>query len=139
MVIILDYRGERIRLTDERLNHIVNQHPEVAELGLPAIELTLQRPDVVIAPVAAGEDRLYYRRHPDARLGDKHLCVPVKVRADAFVVTAYVTARRDEVLEILDRAVFDPGEVTLLRIKANEYWGFPKSAEEILCSNRIAA
>ena len=91
--LIRDYRGQDVRLTDERLTHILRQHPEVARLGVLAIEVALRHPDAVIAPPAAPEDRLYYRRYLDIDLGDKLLCVVVK-SAGAFVVTAYVTARQ---------------------------------------------
>ena len=45
---IRDYRGQYLRLTDERLEHIVRQHPEAARLGMLAIEGALRHPD---APV----------------------------------------------------------------------------------------
>jgi hypothetical protein len=90
---IRDYRGQYLRLTDERLEHIVRQHPEAARLGVLAIEDALRHPDAVIVSPAAPDDRLYYRRHSGPDLGDKFLCVVVK-SVDAFVVTAYVTARQ---------------------------------------------
>ena len=37
MRILKDYEGRAIRLTDERLEHIVRQHPEAARLGVLAI------------------------------------------------------------------------------------------------------
>jgi hypothetical protein len=89
---IRDYRGQYLRLTDERLEHVVRQHPEAARLGVLAIEDALRHPDAVIVSPAAPDDRLYYRRHSGPDLGDKFLCVVVK-SVDAFVVTAYVTAR----------------------------------------------
>jgi hypothetical protein len=88
---IRDYRGQYLRLTDERLEHIVRQHPETARLGMLAIEDALRHPDAVIVSPAAPDDRLYYHSGPD--LGDKFLCVVVK-SVGAFVVTAYVTARQ---------------------------------------------
>lgn len=91
--LIRDYRGQSVRLTDERLAHIVGQHPEVARLGVLAIEDALRHPDVVIVSPAAPDDRLYYRRHRSRELGDKLLCVVVK-SLDTFVVTAYVTVRQ---------------------------------------------
>ena len=90
---VRDYRGQSLRLTDERLEHIVTQHPEAARLGVLAIEDTLRHPDAVIVSPAAPEDRLYYRRQSGPDLDDKFLCVVVKSVA-AFVVTAYVTARQ---------------------------------------------
>ena len=91
--LIRDYRGQDVRLTDERLEHIVTQHPEVARLGVLAIEDALRHPDAVIVSPAALDDRLHYRRYLDPDLGDKFFCVVVK-SVDAFVVTAYVTARQ---------------------------------------------
>ena len=91
--LIRDYRGEDVRLTDERLEHIVRHHPEAARLGVLAIEDALRHPDAVIVSPAAPDDRLYYRRALDPDLGDKFFCVVVK-SVDAFVVTAYVTARQ---------------------------------------------
>jgi hypothetical protein len=87
-----DYRGQSIRLTDERLEHILSQHPEMAVLGPLAIVRALRHPDTVIVPATAPGDRLYYRRQSSPELGDKYLCVVVKL-AESFVVTAYVTAR----------------------------------------------
>jgi len=37
-----DYRGQYLRLTEERLEHIVRQHAEAARLGVVAIEDALQ-------------------------------------------------------------------------------------------------
>jgi hypothetical protein len=90
--LIRDYRGQYVRLTDERLEHIVSQHPEVARLGVLAIEDALRHPDAVIVSPAAPDDRLYYRRQRDQELGGKFLCVVVKSTA-AFVITAYMTVR----------------------------------------------
>ena len=90
---ILDYQGQSLRLTDERLEHIVTQHPEAARLGVLAIEAALRHPDAVIVSPAAPDDRLYYRRHSSPDMGDRFLCVVVKP-VGAFVVTAYVTARQ---------------------------------------------
>ena len=56
---IRDYRGQDLRLTDERLEHIVRQHPEVARLGVLAIEDAVRQPDAVIVSQAAPDDRLY--------------------------------------------------------------------------------
>jgi hypothetical protein len=90
--LIRDYQGRYVRLTDERLEHIVTQHPEVTILGVLAIEDALRHPDAVVVSSGAPDDRLYYRRHRGEQLGDKLLCVVVKSIGE-FVVTAYVTAR----------------------------------------------
>ena len=86
----LDYEGRRVRLTDERLGHILD-HPEMVGLE-PKIEETLARPECVVESLSDAEARLYYRFYVGTRVGDKFLCVVVKVQgADAFVITAYLT------------------------------------------------
>jgi hypothetical protein len=57
-----------------------------------AIGQTRQEPEVIVESTADPEARLYYRRYPQTPVGDKLLCVVVKVAEDdAFVVTAYLT------------------------------------------------
>ena len=86
----VDYEGRRVRLTDERLGHIL-EHPEMVGLE-PKIEETLAHPECVIESLSDAEVRLYYRYYVGTRVGDKYLCVVVKVQgADAFVITAYLT------------------------------------------------
>jgi hypothetical protein len=78
MKILQDFRGMAIRLTDERLAHIL-EHPEIA--GMEAeIGRTLRKPEMVVESLSD------YKAH------GKYLCVVVKIgRDDAFVLTAYLT------------------------------------------------
>lgn len=56
------------------------------------IETTLRSPQTVIQSISDDEARLYYRFYVGTKVGDKYLCVVVKVSlADAFVITAYLT------------------------------------------------
>jgi hypothetical protein len=90
MRILIDYRGIRIRLTEERLAHVL-EHPEMVGLE-SAIEETLANPAYVIQSLGDDEARLYYRFYLGTRVGDKYLCVVVKFGvSDAFVLTAYLT------------------------------------------------
>ena len=90
MKILTDYTGRLIRLTDERFNHIL-EHPEMASMG-DRIGETLARPKTVIESLSDPAARLYYRFYVGTKVGDKYLCVIVKVSGDdAFVVTAYLT------------------------------------------------
>jgi hypothetical protein len=85
-----DYEGRAVRLTDERLAHI-REHPEMAELEA-AIEETLARPARVVQSLSDLQAQLYYRWYVGTAVGDKYLCVVVKVVGnDAFVLTAYLT------------------------------------------------
>ena len=85
-----DYEGRAVRLTGERLAHI-REHPEMAELEV-AIEETLARPARVVQSLSDLQALLYYRWYVGTAVGDKYLCVVVKVvGTDAFVLTAYLT------------------------------------------------
>jgi hypothetical protein len=61
------------------------------------------------------------------------------VRASILYFIALQDSERRDVLEILDRSVFDPSEVARLRRTANEYWGLTDREDEMLCSGRWAA
>jgi hypothetical protein len=88
--LLKDFRGRDVRLTDERLAHIL-EHPEMAALE-SALEETLQQPALVIQSRTDSTAELNYRYYFGTRVGDKWLCVVVKYgRADAFVLTAYLT------------------------------------------------
>lgn len=90
MRILRDYQGLPIRLTDERLVHI-REHPEMAGLE-GAIEETLSHPERVIQSLSDPQARLYYRFHRGTLVGDRYLCVVVKIIGEeAFVLTAYLT------------------------------------------------
>ena len=73
MKILHDYQGLVIRLTDERLKHVL-EHPEMRGLE-NAIEETLLRPEGVIQSFSDPQAKLYYRFYIGTRVGDKFLCV----------------------------------------------------------------
>lgn len=57
-----------------------------------AIEETLAHPESVVGSLSDPQARLYYRFYVSTRVGDKYMCVVVKiVGEDAFVLTAYLT------------------------------------------------
>ncbi len=56
---VRDYQGLSIRLTDERLAHILD-HPEMVGLE-EAIRETLMRPEKVLGSLSDSDARLYYR------------------------------------------------------------------------------
>lgn len=86
-----DYAGLSIRITDERLAHVL-QHPEMTGLE-SAIEETLASPERVVRSLVDPDARLYDRFYRDTRVGDTYVCVVVKSTDDAFLVTAYLTDR----------------------------------------------
>lgn len=90
MKVVRDYQGTAVRLTEERLAHIL-EHPEMAGMEA-AIERTLMLPERVVQSFSDPEAHLHYRYYVSTRVGNKYLCVVVKVTsADAFVLTAYLT------------------------------------------------
>lgn len=92
MKMLKDYQGRDVRLTDERLRHIL-EHLEMANLEA-ALEETLRRPQCVIQSQVDPATELSYRFYIGTQVGDKWLCVVVKyVPHDAFVVTGYLTDR----------------------------------------------
>ena len=89
MKILIDHEGRAIRLTDERLAHIL-EHPEMHGME-GRIEETVMHPEKVLESLSDAQARLYYRFYMGTRVGDKHLCVAVKVADnDAFILTAYL-------------------------------------------------
>lgn len=90
MRILKDYQGRAVRLTDERLAHIL-AHPEMMALEAALAE-TLEHPTLVVQSRSDPTAELSYRYYLGTRVGDKWLCVVVKYAPDdAFVLTAYLT------------------------------------------------
>lgn len=53
---------------------------------------TLAYPQRVVQSVSDVDAKLYYRYYLETKVGDKYLCVVVKlIKKDAFVLTAYLT------------------------------------------------
>jgi hypothetical protein len=83
---ITDCFGQTVRLTDERLAHIL-EHPEMRNLGLE-IERTLRQPQLVRRSLSDAAVKLFYEFYAPTIVGGKWLCVVVKYsQSDAFVVT----------------------------------------------------
>jgi len=90
MKTITDCFGRAVRITDERLAHIL-AHPEMASMGRE-IENALREPQLVRRSLSDTSVRLFYEFYARTMVGGKWLCIVVKYReADAFVVTAYLT------------------------------------------------
>lgn len=87
---LVDYKGNEIRLTDERRKHIL-EHPEMARME-EAIGETLLNPECVVQSKSDDQAQLYYRYYTKTMVGGKFLCVVVKaIEENAFVLTAYLT------------------------------------------------
>jgi hypothetical protein len=99
MKVLRDHRGDAVRFTEERLSPIL-EHPEMRGMEREIGE-TLARPEHIVKSRSDSEANLYYRFYPQTPVGEKYLCVVVKrKRADAFVLTAYLTdtVKKGEIL-----------------------------------------
>ena len=85
-----DFEKRHVRFTAERREHIL-EHPEMKGM-ISQVGKVLAEPQRVVLSLSDDESYLYYRWYVDTCVGDKYLCVVVKVRdKDAFVLTAYLT------------------------------------------------
>jgi septum formation inhibitor MinC len=86
-----DVYKRRIRLTDERQEHIESDHPEMSDQIAKARE-TLLNPDIIIRSKTDPEAELFYRHYNTTPVTEKYLCVVVKsIIEDLFMITAYFT------------------------------------------------
>lgn len=90
MKLLRDCFGHAVRLTDERLAHIL-EHIEMQGMAAE-IERVLRNPKLVRRSLTDEAVRLFYEFYAETIVGGKWLCVVVKyIENDAFVVTAYLT------------------------------------------------
>ena len=88
-----DEHGNEVRLTDERLRHILRTHPEMA-FQLHRFAETLASPDAVSPSRSSPAVRLYYRLYPDLRGRNRYICLVVKRETGySFILTAYLDRR----------------------------------------------
>ena len=88
-----DEHGNEVRLTNERLGHILQRHPEMA-FQLHRFAETLSRPDAVSPSRSSPAVRLYYRLYPDLRGRNRYMCLVVKRETGySFILTAYLDRR----------------------------------------------
>lgn len=84
-----DEQGSEVRLTDERLRHILQRHGEVAR-QLHRFAETLAEPDAVTMSSTRPNTHHYYRLYPDLQGRRRYLCLVVRRMQDySFIVTAY--------------------------------------------------
>ncbi|MFQ6029523.1 MAG: hypothetical protein ACE5Q6_18760 [Dehalococcoidia bacterium] len=90
---ITDLQGNQIRLTNERLAHILEQHPEMETMEWAIVE-TLESPDARIISQWDPSVMEYYKWFDNTTRGGKFIRVPVKFQnGDAFVLTAHYVRR----------------------------------------------
>jgi hypothetical protein len=95
-----DIHGRQIRLTDEREEHIENDHPEMSG-QIDKCRETLLNPDKVIRSRTDPEVELFYKYYDVTSVTKKFLCVVVKgLTNNLFIITTYFTdtVKRGELL-----------------------------------------
>jgi len=95
-----DVYDRRVRLTNERQEHIEADHPEMSG-QIDKIQNTLLNPDMIVRSRTDPEVELFYRHYDTTPVTEKYLCVVVKVAAGDFLaITAYFTdsIKRGDVL-----------------------------------------
>jgi hypothetical protein len=91
MIYIRDVYDRTVRLTEERLQHIETDHPEMLN-QLNWIMETLSEPGKIVRSRTDSEVELFYRFYDTTSVTSKFLCVVVKVLTnDNFIITAYYT------------------------------------------------
>jgi hypothetical protein len=89
--VFIDYLGRKIRLTAERRQHVLKNHPEM-KIWIDKIGSVLAQPEHVVRSRADPEAELFYVWQEKTRVGPKYLCVVVIAKTnDAFVLTSYLT------------------------------------------------
>jgi hypothetical protein len=90
---IKDCLNRNIRVTDERIQHIKESHPEFNIDDLEEkITNTLQYPDIITTSSSDESVELFYKYYFKTPVGDKWLCIVVKnLSTDFFVITLYYT------------------------------------------------
>ncbi len=89
--ILKDVYKRNVRLTDERYEHLVSDHPEM-EKQIDKVQETLLNADKVVRSKIDAQVELFYRFYHSTPVTNKYLCVVVKIlEDDAFIITAYFT------------------------------------------------
>ena len=90
MKTLQDCFGRNVRLTDERLAHIL-ERPEMKQIG-DELKRVLHQPQLCRRSRSDDAVRLFYEFYEHTMVDGKWLCIVVKYgEGDAFVVTAYLT------------------------------------------------
>lgn len=136
-----DYQNRSIRLTDERLAHILD-HPEMLELEAQ-IATVLQEPQVVRQSNSDSQVQLYYRYYAQTMVGAKWLCVIVKhLPNDAFIITTYLTDKLKQKVDLwqtMAKSVivwFDP-EADFLEVKFSDAPGYMRETDHDTILERV--
>jgi hypothetical protein len=87
MTSIQDCLYRNIRITDERINHILENHPEFPFQDFnEKIINTLQLPDFIILSSSDQTVELFYKYYYNTAVGEKWLCIVIKNLKSDFLL-----------------------------------------------------
>jgi hypothetical protein len=91
MRILRDVFHRDVRLSDERLKHVMDSHPEMKG-QLLHLKRTLLQPETIVESRIDNQVELFYRRVRKSPFGEKFFCAVIKKTAvDQFILTFYFT------------------------------------------------
>ncbi len=91
MLYFIDINSRKIRFTDERRNHLEQNHPEMVKQESKIREALLS-PDQIMLSKTDSEVQLFYKYFENTPVNAKYLCVIVKsTNDDNFIITSYFT------------------------------------------------
>jgi hypothetical protein len=89
-----DIHNRRIRLTDEREEHIETDHPEMSG-QIDKVQGTLLNPDIIVRSRTDLDVELFYRHYDITPITEKYLRVVVKLLVgDLFIITGHISLIR---------------------------------------------
>lgn len=92
---IRSVNGAKIKLTSERIEHIIWKHPEVKPYVEKVIE-TVEKPDLLIQGELGEIKALKF--YQSLHIGSKYMVVPYREKgSEGFIITAYFTSSLDRV------------------------------------------
>lgn len=90
METVNDVLSNKVRITDERMKHILRKSEMKRQK--PRIRETLKMPDVIVESKYDKNVLLYHKHYKKTPVGEKYLLVAVKqLQEDAFVMTSFFT------------------------------------------------
>ena len=122
----IDARGRTIRLTDERLQHLEADHPEM-EGQIDRVRETLSQPDRIVVSRSDPKAELYYRRYEQAPVTTTFMCVVVKdSEENGVVITALPPLHEPE------------PDAAIVRGSIDDYLDHPPGPDDVLCVIEVA-
>lgn len=91
MHIFRDIHNRDVRLTLEREEHFLSDHPEMRD-QIGKVREILFSPEKIVRSKTDSQIELFYRHYDSTPVTQKYLCIVVKATVEnTFIITAYFT------------------------------------------------